>query len=172
MNRIITISREFGSGGREVGKRLADALGCAYYDSEIEAGLARQMNLDQGYVARAIGNGILTSIPLHFGRTISSPSLYKQQVDILVEKQKLLKELAAASDCVIVGRAADVILSGDDPLKLFVYADMDHPASWSGRSNGWTPAGPSTTVYSPICAGATRQATTCASTPPAWRSSS
>ena len=188
MNRIITISREFGSGGREVGKRLADALGCAYYDSEIEAGLARQMNLDQGYVARAIGNGILTSIPLHFGRTISSPSLYKQQVDILVEKQKLLKELAAASDCVIVGRAADVILSGDDPLKLFVYADMDHkvarcqqyeeagrlspPASWSGRSNGWTPAGPSTTVCSPICAGATRQATTCASTPPAWRSSS
>ncbi|OUN72927.1 hypothetical protein B5G12_08205 [Faecalibacterium sp. An58] len=126
MNRIITISREFGSGGREVGKRLADTLGCAYYDSEIEAGLARQMNLDQGYVARAIGNGILTSIPLHFGRTISSPSLYKQQVDILVEKQKLLKELAAASDCVIVGRAADVILSGDDPLKLFVYADMDH----------------------------------------------
>ena len=43
-----------------------------------------------------------------------------------MENQKRLKELAAASDCVIVGRAADVILSSDTPLKLFVYADMDH----------------------------------------------
>ena len=126
MNRIITISREFGSGGREVGKRLADALHCAYYDSEIEASIAQNMDLDEGFIARSIGNGALTNIPLHFGRTIASSYLYKQQVDILVEKRRVLRQVAAASDCVIVGRAADVILEDLAPFKLFVYASMDH----------------------------------------------
>lgn len=126
MNRIITISREFGSGGREAGKRLADALHCAYYDSEIEASIAQNMDLDEGFIARSIGNGALTNIPLHFGRTIASSYLYKQQVDILVEKRRVLRQIAAASDCVIVGRAADVILEDLAPFKLFVYASMDH----------------------------------------------
>ena len=126
MNRIITISREFGSGGREVGKRLADALHCAYYDSEIETSIAQNMDLDEGFIARSIGNGALTNIPLHFGRTIASSYLYKQQVDILVEKRRVLRQIAAASDCVIVGRAADVILEDLAPFKLFVYASMDH----------------------------------------------
>ena len=126
MNRIITISREFGSGGREVGKRLADALHCAYYDSEIEACIAQNLDLDAGYIAHAVENGALTNIPLHFGRTIASSYLYKQQVDILAEKCKVLKPFAAASDCVIVGRAADVILAGEGPLRLFIYAGMPH----------------------------------------------
>ena len=71
MNRIITISREFGSGGREAGKRLADALHCAYYDSEIEASIAQNMDLDESYIARSVENGVLANIPLHFGRTIA-----------------------------------------------------------------------------------------------------
>ena len=94
MNRIITISREFGSGGREVGKRLADALHCAYYDSEIEASIAQNLDLDEGYIARSLESGAFTNIPLHFGRTIASSYLYKQQVDILVEKRKVLREIA------------------------------------------------------------------------------
>ena len=48
--KIITISREFGSGGREVGKRLADELGFAYYDREIIAAVAKNSELDEGYV--------------------------------------------------------------------------------------------------------------------------
>lgn len=126
MNRIITISREFGSGGREVGKRLADALHCAYYDSEIEASIAQKMDLDEGFITRSMESGAFTNIPLHFGRTIASSYLYKQQVDILVERRRVLREVAAASDCVIVGRAADVILEDQVPFKLFVYAGMEH----------------------------------------------
>ena len=120
---IITISREFGSGGREVGKRLADVLGYAYYDREIEEDIAQRMNMDVGYVTHAMRGGP-HSIPLHFGRTLANPYLVKQQVDILVEKQRVLKEIAADSNCVIVGRAADVILEEYHPFKIFVYADM------------------------------------------------
>ena len=187
MNRIITISREFGSGGREAGKRLADALHCAYYDSEIEASIAQNMDLDESYIARSVENGVLANIPLHFGRTIASTRLYKQQVDILVEKRKVLCQIAAASDCVIVGRAADVILAEQNPLKLFVYASMEQswpaasatrrpappaPKLWKRRSGRWTPAAPAITGCFPPSNGATGQTTTCASTPPGWRSSS
>lgn len=142
MNRIITISREFGSGGREAGKRLADALHCAYYDSEIEASIAQNMDLDESYIARSVENGVLANIPLHFGRTIASTRLYKQQVDILVEKRKVLCQIAAASDCVIVGRAADVILAEQNPLKLFVYASMEHKLTRCQRYEETSAASP------------------------------
>lgn len=121
---IITISREFGSGGRELGKRLADLLGYAYYDKEIEETVAQRMNMDADYVEQSIGHGMLVNIPLHFGKTLASTYMLKQQVEILVEKQRVLKEIATKSDCVIVGRAADVILAEYNPCKIFVYADM------------------------------------------------
>ena len=124
--KVITISREFGSGGRELGKRLADLLGYAYYDKEIEAEIARRMDMDPGYIARHIDQGTIVNVRLHFGRTIASGDLLKQQINILVEKQRLLKELASASNCVIVGRAADSILEEYGPFNLFVYADMKH----------------------------------------------
>ena len=52
--RIITISREFGSGGRELGKRLADLLACDYYDSEIVHAVAQKSGMDAGYVADTV----------------------------------------------------------------------------------------------------------------------
>ena len=54
--RIITISREFGSGGRELGKRLADHLGYDYYDSEIIAAVASKRGMDTGYVEKTLNN--------------------------------------------------------------------------------------------------------------------
>ena len=52
--KIITISREFGSGGRELGKRLADLLGFDYYDREIITSIARDTGLDEKYVANIL----------------------------------------------------------------------------------------------------------------------
>ncbi len=121
---VITISREFGSGGREVGKRLADTLGYTYFDREIEIGIATRMNMDIHYITHALNHGAFINLPLHFGKTFASPYMIKQQVDLLVEKQRLLKEIASSSNCVIVGRAADAILSEYSPFKIFVYADM------------------------------------------------
>lgn len=124
--KIITISREFGSGGRELGKRLADVLGYAYYDREIEDGIAKRMNMDVNYVAHAMEGGAVGNIPLHFGRTFTGAYALRQQMDILAEKHKLLTEIVSASHCIIVGRAADVILADHRPFKMFVYADMAH----------------------------------------------
>ncbi len=67
---IITISREFGSGGRELGKQLASLLGYAYYDREIEEGIAQRTHLDVAYVTRSVDWGQLAKVPLHFGRTL------------------------------------------------------------------------------------------------------
>ena len=126
---VITISREFGSGGREVGKRLADALGYAYYDREIVTAIAQKHQMDEGYVARALEGGLFQSMPLHFGRTFSYTTMLPHTTELFVEQHKVLKELAAKGNCVIVGRASGVVLEQYDPFKLFVYADMPSKVS-------------------------------------------
>ena len=122
---IITISREFGSGGRELGKRLADELGYAYYDKEIVTAIAEKHQLDEHYVTYALEGGTFRNFPVHFGRTFSySPTLMANETHLFAEQNKLLREFAAAGNCVVVGRAADVILREYMPFNLFVYADM------------------------------------------------
>ena len=106
---IITISREFGSGGREIGKRLADEMGYAYYDKEIVTAIAEKHELDEHYVAYALEGSMFRNYPVHFGRTFSyTPTLVSNDTKLFVEQNKLLRELAAKGNCVIVGRAADV----------------------------------------------------------------
>ncbi|MBQ9764843.1 MAG: cytidylate kinase-like family protein [Lachnospiraceae bacterium] len=123
--RIITVSREFGSGGREVGKRLADELGFAYYDREIVTEIASKHELDESYVEETLNRGILKSIPIHFGRTFSyAPAAISNSLNLFVEQHRIIKELAKKGDCIIVGRAADIILKDYKPFNLFVYADM------------------------------------------------
>jgi len=121
---VITISREFGSGGREVGKRLADVLGYTYYDREIVTTIAQKHQMDEGYVARALDGGLFQSMPIHFGRTFSYTAMIPHTTDLFVEQHKILKEIAAKGNCIIVGRAAGTVLEEYDPFKLFVYADM------------------------------------------------
>ena len=123
---IITISREFGSGGREVGKRLADELGFSYYDREIVSAIAQKTSMDENYVANALEGGLFRSVPIHFGRTFSySTALMTNTANLYVEQHRIIKELAEKGDCIIVGRAADAILAEYVPFNLFVYADMD-----------------------------------------------
>ena len=64
MSRIITIGREFGSGGREIGKRLSDELGIAYYDNEIISQIADRTKLAEGYVQHVMENGPSTLYPI------------------------------------------------------------------------------------------------------------
>ncbi len=124
--RIITISREFGSGGREVGKRLAEILNFAYYDKEIITAIAQKSQLDEKYVANILETGRLPSFPIMFGHTLSySVVMQKNTTDLLIAQQQVIKELASFKDCVIVGRSADVILASKHPLNLFMYADME-----------------------------------------------
>ena len=64
MGKIITIGREFGSGGREVGKRLSDELGIAYYDNEIITEIAKRTELAEGYVQHVMENGPTALMPI------------------------------------------------------------------------------------------------------------
>ena len=124
--RIITVSREFGSGGREVGKRLADALGIAYYDREILEEVAKRSNLDEGYIEKTLEGGVRMQYPITFSHSFSYIPLQQNPAqNILAQQHKVLLSLAERGDCVIVGRSADVILEQYQPMRLFVYADMD-----------------------------------------------
>lgn len=122
--RIITISREFGSGGREVGKRLADELGFAYYDREIITEIAKNVNMDENYIDHVLEKGVFSSIPITFGRTFAFLPSAISAPDIFSQQQKVIVELASRGDCVIVGRNADVLLREKNPFRVFVHADM------------------------------------------------
>lgn len=123
--RIITVSREFGSGGREVGKRLADELGFAYYDREIITAIAEKSSFDEDYVERAVEGGMRFNYPMTISHTFSYiPSINTVTPNIISHQHEVIQELAAKGNCVIVGRGADVILEDKNPFKLFVYAEM------------------------------------------------
>lgn len=125
MPNIVTISREFGSGGREVGKRLSDRLGYAYYDREILTALAAETGLRESYVSHRLESATFRNYSVHFARTFSQiPAIYNTTVQLLAVQYRIIKELASKEDCVIVGRAADVILAERNPFNIFVYADL------------------------------------------------
>ena len=117
MSKIITISREFGSGGRELGKRLAETLGVAYYDREIITAIAKRSNLAEEYVESVSEKGIGTSYPFTFGRTFSlHAGTNPVQMTVLIEQHKIMRELAQKGDCIVVGRCGDVVLKDYHPL--------------------------------------------------------
>lgn len=123
--KIVTISREFGSGGRELGKRLADALGVPCYDQQIIEMISQKKNLDRDYVAHVSEKDVRMFYPSTIGKHIIAPNyIGSQSVQIMAEQKKLIEELAAQGDCVIVGRCADLILKKYEPLNIFVYADQ------------------------------------------------
>lgn len=124
---IITISREFGSGGRELGKRLADLTGYDYYDSEILSAVAKNSGKDARYVETALANRGWQNYPITFRGTLRSPAyIQSSSIQLLLEQKKVIREIAALGrDCIIVGRNADVFLREYEPFNIFVCADRD-----------------------------------------------
>lgn len=123
--KIITISREFGSGGRELGKRLADLTGFDYYDKEIVTAIARSSSMDPTYVENVLSSHGWRDFPITFRSTLgSSISMQSGKVHLLLEQKRVIEQIAAAGkDCIIVGRNADVILRQYAPFHLFVCAE-------------------------------------------------
>ncbi len=126
MNKIVTIGREFGSGGRELGRRLAEELGAAYYDKEIVSEIAKRTELSEQYVQSIVERKPVVLYPIHVGRSFypALDTVAEQNAAIYARQHEIIREMADRSDCVIVGRCADFILRDKDPLRLFVYADM------------------------------------------------
>lgn len=125
--RIITISREFGSGGRELGKRLAEFLGWDYYDSEIISAVAKKSGMDAGYIESVLNHHGWQDQALTFRGTLASAGyLQASRVNLLLEQKQVIEEIAAlGKDCVIVGRNADVLLRQYGPFNLFVCAGTE-----------------------------------------------
>ncbi len=124
--RIITISRQFGSGGRELGKRLAERLGWDYYDKEIIDTLAEKDGLVPDYVKSALSNHGWHNVQLTY-RNSFSHLLYDpgMSTQLLIREREILCEIAAlGNDCVIIGRDADVILEDLHPFRVYVCAEM------------------------------------------------
>ncbi len=124
MPKIITISREFGSGGRELGKRIADELGIPCYDHQIIDMVAEKTKLNKDFVASMSEKDIQIFYPTTIGHGFGAPSYAViQSAEIINVEQQLIKKLAAQGDCVIIGRAADQILLEYKPFNIFVCAD-------------------------------------------------
>ena len=127
MGKIITIGREFGSGGRELGRRLADELGIAYYDSEILTEIAKDTEYSHAYIEELSQGRPVPLFPIHYGNSWSPANdpHFKNAIDVFSAQRKVLHELATKSDCIIIGRCADYILEEYKPLRIFVYASME-----------------------------------------------
>lgn len=122
--KIITISREFGSGGRELGKRLTDELGVPCYDHEIIDMVAEQHGFDKNYVAHISEKDIRTFYPSTIAHRFSfTQHIVQQPIKIAVAEHEMIRQLTQNGDCVIVGRCADVVCQDMNPLNIFVYAD-------------------------------------------------
>lgn len=128
MNRIITINRQFGSGGRELGKRLAEQLGIAYYDNEIITEIANRSGLAYQYVNSIVEKKPIMYFPITIGRTFLGHAQNSLDFNtrIYAEQHSIVKELAERSDCVVIGRCSDYILREMNPFRIYVYADMPH----------------------------------------------
>ena len=122
--RIITISREFGSGGRFIGEEVAKQLGIAYYSENIIDQIAQQSGLSPEYIEE---NAELSPKRGFFAYAFSGRDITGKSVDdMLYEAQrKVILEIAEKEPCVLIGRNADFILKDrEDVLNVFIYGDM------------------------------------------------
>ena len=122
--RIITISREFGSGGRFIGEEVARKLGIAYYDKNIISQIAEKSGLSPEYIQE---NAELSPKKGLFAYAFSGRDITGKSVeDMVYEAQRnIILELAEKEPCVIIGRNADYILKDrDDVLNVFIHGDM------------------------------------------------
>ena len=124
--RIITISREFGSGGRFIGEELAKKLGLAYYDKNIINEIAEKSGLSPEYIQESAELSPKKGLFAYAfaGRDITGKSVE----DMVYEAQrKVILELADKESCVIIGRNADYILKEDEKLvRIFLYAPLEY----------------------------------------------
>ena len=125
-NTVITIGREFGSGGRELARRLAEELGFEYYDREIVTEIAKKTSFSEHYVQEVVEKNPHSLYPITIGHSFSYIDSYAlgQKQAVFNEQENVIKEMAEKSNCIIVGRCADYILRDLNPYRIFVYSDM------------------------------------------------
>ena len=130
---IITIARQYGSGGREIGEKVAEKLGIKLYDKELITQAATKGSLDENVTkladesaansllyTLAMGSNVLGTT-MHFG--------YKMPLNdkLFILQSEVIKECTKEESCVIIGRCADYVLRNEENLfRIFIYGDLDH----------------------------------------------
>ena len=129
----VTISRQFGSGGREIGEALAKELGVKFYDKELISLAAKESGISPEIfesVDEQATNSLLYSLSLglySFGNNFNSTGGLPINDKLYLLQHKIIKQVASESPCVIVGRCADYVLKDrDDVINIYIYADMEH----------------------------------------------
>ena len=133
-NKVITISRQFGSGGRSIGKAVAEKLGIPYYDKELVDKVAKESGFSHEFIEEI---GEYASVTSSFLFNIAVSSHPMGLIDTMSVSDKLyvcqtnvIRDLASKGPCVIVGRCAEFILKDQpDCLHIFVHSDMQHRAA-------------------------------------------
>ncbi len=127
-NRIITISREFGSGGRTIGKQVAEKLGIACYDQELIEKIAEQSGYSEEFVRE---KSEYTTYGSWFANAFADRDVRGMTIQdhIWTMQRQLIIDLAKKGNCVIIGRCADYILRDEaDLLTVFIHAGMQQRA--------------------------------------------
>lgn len=125
---VITISRQYGSGGRFVGKKLAEKLGIPFYDNELISMAAKESGFAESLFENAEKNttySLLYSLSM-FGT--NSAGLYGLPLSdkVFLIQSDIIKKVASEGPCVIVGRCADYVLrENDDVIHFFLYSDKE-----------------------------------------------
>lgn len=120
---VITIGREYGSGGRLIAKKLSDELGITFYDKQLISDVAKKTGFSEHFIRNAEHQRPTNSFLYDLYTSVQTPSVPDQ---VFIAQAKIIKEAADRESCVIVGRCADYILR-DHPncLKVFVNAPLD-----------------------------------------------
>ena len=122
--RIITISREFGSGGRFIGEEVAKKLGIAYYDKNVINEIAEESGLSPEYIQE---NAELSPKKGLFAYAFAGRDITGKSVEDMVHdaQRRVILDLTEKESCVIIGRNADYILKDrDDVLNVFIHGNM------------------------------------------------
>lgn len=130
---VITISRTYGSGGRVMGKRLAEKLGIKFYDRELIRMLSDETGINEALFGesdeRLKQNYFGTDLDWRENPTPLGPSekKYTSEANLFKLQAQMIKDVADREDCIIMGRCADDILAGrEDVVKLFCYASHEN----------------------------------------------
>lgn len=130
---IITIGRQYGSGGRELGEKLAKRLGYEFYDENLVTMAAEKSNMHHAVLQEADETAtkslLYTLVTGVESRGFGTPMFYEMPINdkLFIAQSEIIKELAQKDNCVIVGRCADYVLQDTDAecLNLFTYAPME-----------------------------------------------
>ncbi len=134
MHKVITLSRQFGSGGREIAEKLSERLGIPYYDKRILEHAAEESGIAKEHFEKAderrTNSFLFSLVHAHYGGTAAPVQLNDIITDdkLFIHTADAIKKFAA-HPCIIVGRCADDILRDYPLIKLYVYADLNFRAA-------------------------------------------